>query len=32
MQKHVDLLAAVAERDAKFVINFARRCEERFPG
>ncbi|MHC2302777.1 hypothetical protein [Rhizobium mongolense] len=32
MQKHVDLLAAVAERDAKLVINFARRCEERFPG
>ncbi|WP_455873401.1 hypothetical protein [Rhizobium yanglingense] len=32
MQKHVDLLAAVAERDAKLVINFARRCDERFPG
>jgi hypothetical protein len=32
MQKHVDYLAAVAEKDAALVINFARRCDQRFPG
>jgi hypothetical protein len=32
MQKHVDSLAAVAEKDAALVINFARRCDQRFPG
>ncbi|MGK9055604.1 hypothetical protein [Neorhizobium petrolearium] len=32
MQKHVDSLAAIAERDATLVIDFARRCDQRFPG
>lgn len=32
MQKHVDSLAAVAEKDAALVINFARLCDQRFPG
>lgn len=32
MQKHVDSLAAIAEKDAALVINFARRCDQRFPG
>lgn len=32
MQKHVDGLAAVAEKDAKLVINFARVCDRRYPG
>lgn len=32
MQKHVDSLAAVAEKDAALVIDFARVCDQRFPG
>ncbi len=32
MQKHVDSLTAVAEKDAALVINFARLCHQRFPG
>jgi hypothetical protein len=32
MQKHVDSLAAIAEKDAARVINFARVCDQRFPG
>ncbi|MCZ4431301.1 hypothetical protein O3S81_16450 [Agrobacterium sp. SOY23] len=31
MQKHVDSLAAVAEKDAALVIKFTRRCDQRFP-
>ncbi|MNE50617.1 hypothetical protein D3C87_1434810 [compost metagenome] len=31
MQKHVDSLAAVAKKDAALVINFTRRCDQRFP-
>jgi hypothetical protein len=31
MQKHVDGLAAVAEKDAKLVINYARVCDRRYP-
>lgn len=32
MQKHEESLAAVAENDAELVINFARLCDQRFPG
>lgn len=32
MQKHVDSLAAIAEKDAALVISFTRRCDQRFPG
>ncbi|MBP2572420.1 hypothetical protein J2767_003598 [Agrobacterium tumefaciens] len=31
MQKHVDSLAAVAKKDAALVVNFTRRCDQRFP-
>ncbi|MCP2136669.1 hypothetical protein J2S28_003772 [Rhizobium sp. SLBN-94] len=31
MQKHVDSLTAVAEKDATLVINFTQRCDQRFP-
>ncbi len=31
MQKHVDSLAAIAEKDADVLVNFARRCNELFP-
>lgn len=31
MQKHVDSLATIAEKDADVVVNFTRRCNELFP-
>ncbi|MGV1943210.1 hypothetical protein ACQZ5D_22255 [Agrobacterium sp. 22-211-1] len=31
MQKHVDSLAAVAEKDATLIINFTQHCDQRFP-
>lgn len=31
MQKHVDTLAALAEKDATLVLNFAKRCDQRYP-
>ncbi len=31
MQKHVDFLAVVSEKDAALVIKFARLCDQRFP-
>lgn len=32
MQKHVETLTALAEEDAALAINFARLCDQRFPG
>jgi len=31
MQKHVDGMVSVAEKDAKLVINFGRVCDRRYP-